>query len=65
MPKTAQARCRARTDREKQMQIEFWQRAASEGFTDERARASAQKFRAEFDALDRTLAQMPYLMGES
>ena len=50
-------------DREKDVQIEFWQRAAKEGFTDERARASAQKFRAEFDALDRKLAQHPYLMG--
>src|SRR5262245_20349161 len=34
------------TDRDKQTQIEFWQRAAAEGFTDERVRASAQKFRA-------------------
>ena len=41
-------------DPEKQVQIEFWQRAAKEGFTDERARASAQKFRAEFDGLDGT-----------
>ena len=48
---------------EKQVQIEFWQRAAKEGFTDERARASALRFRAEFDKLDRTLAQQPYLMG--
>ncbi len=51
-------------DREKDIQIEFWQRAAKEGFTDERARASAQKFRAEFDALDKTLAQRRYLMGQ-
>jgi glutathione S-transferase len=50
-------------DREKQIQIEFWQRAAQEGFTDVRARASALKFRAEFDALDRTLAKQTYLMG--
>jgi len=27
--------------------------------------ASARKFRAEFDALDRRLAQSPYLMGHS
>ena len=52
-------------DRDKEIQIEFWQRAAKEGFTDERARASAQKFRAEFDALDQRLAKQPYLMGES
>jgi glutathione S-transferase len=50
-------------DRDKQIQIEFWQRAAKEGFTDERARASAQKFRAEFDALDKMLANNPYLIG--
>lgn len=51
-------------DPEKQVQIEFWQRAAKEGFTDERARASAQKFRIEFDKLDRTLAKQAYLMGD-
>ena len=34
-----------------------------EGFTDDAARASAQKFRAEFDALDKRLAQQRYLMG--
>jgi len=50
-------------DPEKQVQIEFWERAAKEGFTDERARASAQKFRTEFDKLDRALAKQPYLMG--
>src|SRR4029079_8206992 len=51
-------------DRDKEIQIEFWQRAAKEGFTDERVRVSAQKFRAEFDALDRRLAASSYLMGE-
>jgi glutathione S-transferase len=53
------------SDRDKQVQIEFWERAAKEGFTDERARASAQKFRAEFDKLDRRLANAPYLMGDT
>ena len=52
-------------DRDKEIQIEFWQRAAKEGFTDERARASAHKFRVAFDALDRQLAQHSYLMGDS
>jgi len=52
-------------DRDREIQIEFWERAAREGFTDERARASAQKFRAEFDALDKQLAQHPYLMGDT
>jgi glutathione S-transferase len=50
-------------DHDRELQIEFWERAAREGFTDERSRASAQKFRAEFDALDKRLAQHPYLMG--
>jgi glutathione S-transferase len=52
-------------DRDKQIQIEFWERAAKEGFTDEAARASAKKFRTEFDAMDRLLARQPYLMGEA
>ena len=52
-------------DRDKEIQIEFWQRAAQEGFTDERARASAQKFRAEFDALDKRLAQQPVSDGRA
>lgn len=52
-------------DGEKQIQIEFWQRAAKEGFTDERARASAQKFCAAFNAFDKTLAKQPYLMGQN
>jgi glutathione S-transferase len=51
-------------DPEKDVQIAFWQRAAKEGFTDDRARAAALKFRAEFDKLDRTLAQRNYLMGD-
>jgi glutathione S-transferase len=56
---------RGANDREKQVQIEFWQRAATEGFTDAQARASALRFRAEFDALDKTLTQQPYLMGDA
>jgi glutathione S-transferase len=52
-------------DRDKQIQIEFWERAAKEGFTDEAARASARKFRSEFDAMDKVLARQPYLMGET
>jgi len=52
-------------DHEKQVQIEFWQRAAREGFTEVQARASALKFRAELDKLDTTLARRPYLMGDA
>jgi glutathione S-transferase len=51
-------------DREKDDQIAFWQRVAKEGFTDEAARTSAHRFRKEFDALDKTLATSPYLMGD-
>ncbi|MGH6671656.1 MAG: glutathione S-transferase family protein [Xanthobacteraceae bacterium] len=51
-------------DREKEVQIEFWQRAAKEGFTDERARASALRFRTEFNALDKALAKQRHLMGD-
>jgi glutathione S-transferase len=53
-----------RKDRDKELQIAFWQQAAREGFSDEKSRASAHKFRAEFDALDQRLSQHPYLMGE-
>lgn len=56
---------RGEVDHDKQEQIEFWERAAREGFTDEKARASAHRFRTEFDKLDRTLAHQPYLMGEA
>jgi glutathione S-transferase len=52
-------------DHEKEIQIEFWRRAAKEGFSDERVRASAQKFRAESDALDKRLAASPYLMSDA
>ena len=52
-------------DHDKDIQIEFWERAAREGFTDDRSRASAQKFRVEFDKLDKRLAQHPYLMGDT
>ena len=52
-------------DHTREIQIEFWERAAREGFTDERSRASAQKFRAEFEELDKRLAKHPYLMGDT
>lgn len=52
-------------DRDKLIQIDFWQRAAKEGFPDDAVRLSARKFRAEFEAMDKVLAQQPYLMGEA
>jgi glutathione S-transferase len=51
-------------DREKEIQIAFWQNAAKDGFTDANCRASALRFRAAFDTLDNTLAKQPYLLGE-
>jgi glutathione S-transferase len=51
-------------DHEKAAQIEFWERAAKEGFTDEAARKSAWTFRAEFDSLDKQLALHLYLLGD-
>jgi glutathione S-transferase len=55
---------RGTADRDKQLQIEFWERAAKDGFTDESVRASALKFRAEFDVLENRLAQRSYLMDD-
>jgi glutathione S-transferase len=52
-------------DPEKAAQIAFWQRAAKEGITDQVARASAQKFHAEFAKLDQKLANQSYLMGQT
>ena len=52
-------------DLEKQIQIEFWKRAAQEGFTDAQARGSALRFRTEFEQLDRTLGKQPYILGEA
>jgi glutathione S-transferase len=56
---------RGSVDRDKRIQIEFWERAAKEGFSDEAVRASAEKFREAFDAQDKILARQPYLMGET
>jgi glutathione S-transferase len=50
-------------DAKKAAQIEFWERANKDGFTDADCRKSAQTFRAEFDALDKRLATQPYLFG--
>jgi glutathione S-transferase len=50
-------------DAEKAAQIEFWERANKDGFTDADCRKSAQIFRAEYDALDMRLATQPCLFG--
>jgi len=55
---------RGQVDSDRDIQLEWWERAAKEGYTDERTRAAAHKFRAEFDALEKTLAQHPHLLGQ-
>jgi glutathione S-transferase len=55
---------RGRKDGDRDIQLEWWERTAKEGYTDERTRAAAHNFRAEFAALDKTLAQNPYLLGQ-
>ena len=52
-------------DRDKAMQIEFWERTAKEGFTDSVVRTSAQRFRAAFDELNENLASRPVLLGDT
>ena len=64
MPLNGSGTVQGSKDHDKDIQIEFWERAAREGFTDESSRASAQKFRAEFEELDKRLAKHPYLMGD-
>ncbi len=51
-------------DPEKAVQIEYWQHVANEGFTDQAVRASVLRFRTEFDALQRRLAEHSFLLGE-
>ncbi len=44
-------------------EIEFYQRLAAEGITDDAVRASAAKLRAAFEALEQRLASAPYYLG--
>lgn len=50
-------------DNAKQIQIEYWRKAAAEGFTDEAVRNSVRKFRHEFERMDQLLAHHPFLIG--
>ncbi len=52
-------------DPDKAAQLAFWERVTREGFTDEMARTSAQKFRVEFSSLDDRLGKSPYLLGDA
>jgi glutathione S-transferase len=55
---------RGQKDGDRDIQLEWWERAAKEGYTDERTRAAAHRFRSEFEALESTLAQRRYLLGQ-
>lgn len=46
------------------VEIEFWERMASEGITDEAVRSAIAKFRDVFTQLDNTLAGQEYLLAE-
>ena len=46
------------------VEIEFWERIASEGITDEVAKSAAAKFRDVFTQLDNTLAGQEHLLAE-
>ena len=46
-------------------QIDFWSRFAEHGVSDPDARASAARFRAAFDDLERRLGGQPYLLGDT
>lgn len=52
-------------DADKAAQLAFWERVTKEGFTDDMARESAQKFRVEFAALDERLGKSAYLLGDA
>jgi glutathione S-transferase len=54
-----------KADPNKDREIEFWERAAAEGFTDETVRRSAHRFQTAFDKLDNDLAGNPYLLGNA
>ena len=55
---------RGQKDGDRDIQLEWWERAAKEGYTDERTRAAAHRFHSEFEALENTLAQRRYLLGQ-
>jgi glutathione S-transferase len=55
---------RGQKDGDRDIQLEWWERTAKEGYTDERTRAAAHRFRAEFEALENALAKHRYLLGQ-
>jgi glutathione S-transferase len=55
---------RGQKDGDRDIKLEWWERTAKEGYTDERTRAAAHRFRAEFEALENALAKHRYLLGQ-
>jgi glutathione S-transferase len=55
---------RGQKDGDRDIQLEWWERTGKEGYTDERTRAAAHRFHSEFEALENTLAQRRYLLGQ-
>ena len=52
-------------DRDKEIQIEFWERAAREGFTDESGPRLGAEIPHRIRGARQALAQHPYLMGDN
>jgi len=51
-------------DREKAVQIKFWETVANKGISDEAARRSALKFRKAYEELEERLSDNIYLLGD-
>ena len=51
-------------DSNKAVEIDFWERMARDGITDEAIQNSAAKFHREFEKFDRRLRTSPFLLGD-
>ena len=54
-----------KADPDKIREIEFWEKVASEGITDQAVKKSAERFRSSLESLDKTLAKNQYLLGNT
>jgi len=54
-----------KVDSHRSREIEFWERIARDGITDEAIRVSAGRFRTAFEQFDARLAQQRYLYGDT
>jgi glutathione S-transferase len=53
-----------RPDSAKAKEVEYWERMARDGITDQACRTAAARFRADFQRFDAALAGQPYLLGD-